>query len=278
MKYIKNDRSGKSALDYIIIVIFIFASIFPIYWILTLSLKNQVDSFAFPPMWIFKPIADNYVKLFVEESFVKYLINSLVVSLLSVGIGMILGAPAAYALSRLKKRGIEWLLFIILCIRMIPPMSLSVPFFTLFAKFRLIDTYLGLTMVYLTFTLPLIIWILKSFFDEVPPALEECAVLEGCSTFQVFRKISLPLISEATVAAAILSWIFSWNEFLFAMVLTRESAKTAPVMITTFMKFEDIEWGLIAAASMIIAFPVVIFGIFVRRYLVSGLTSGALKE
>ena len=278
MKYIKNDRSGKSALDYIIIVIFIFAALFPIYWILTLSLKNQVDSFAFPPTWIFRPIADNYVKLFVEESFVKYLINSLVVSLLSVGIGMILGAPAAYALSRLKIRGIEWLLFIILCIRMIPPMSLAVPFFTLFAKFRLIDTYLGLTMVYLTFTLPLIIWMLKSFFDEVPPALEECAVLEGCSTFQVFRKISLPLISEATVAAAILSWIFSWNEFLLAMILTRESAKTAPVMITHFMKFEDIEWGLIAAASMIIAFPVVIFGIFVRRYLISGLTSGALKE
>lgn len=133
-------------------------------------------------------------------------------------------------------------------------------------------------MVYLTFTLPLIIWTLKSFFDEVPPAIEESAILEGCTTFQVFRRISLPLISEAVVAAAILSWIFSWNEFLFAMVLTRGSAKTAPVMITSFMKFEDIEWGLIAAASIIISFPVVIFGILVRRHLVSGLTSGALKE
>ncbi|QPM69111.1 carbohydrate ABC transporter permease [Atribacter laminatus] len=278
MNYLKHDRSSKSVLDYIIAIIFIFAALFPIYWILTLSLKNQIDSFVYPPTWIFKPIADNYIKLFVDESFVKYLINSLVVSIISVGIGLVLGAPAAYALSRLKIKGIEWLLFIILCIRMIPPMSLAVPFFTIFAKYRMIDTYLGLIIVYLTFTLPLIIWILKAFFDEVPQALEECAVLEGCSTFQVFRKISLPLISEATVAAAILSWIFSWNEFLFAMILTRESAKTAPVMITSFMKFEDLEWGLIAAASMIIAFPVVIFGIFVRRYLVSGLTSGALKE
>ncbi len=278
MSYLNQDRSGKSLLDYIIIIIFLFTTIFPIYWILTLSLKNQVDSFTYPPTWIFRPIADNYVKLFAEESFFKYLINSLVVSLLSVGIGMTLGAPAAYALSRLKIRGIDLLLLIILCIRMIPPMSLAVPFFTIFAKHGLIDTHIGLTMVYLTFTLPLIIWTLKSFFDEVPPAIEESAILEGCTTFQVFRRISLPLISEAVVAAAILSWIFSWNEFLFAMVLTRGSAKTAPVMITSFMKFEDIEWGLIAAASIIISFPVVIFGILVRRHLVSGLTSGALKE
>lgn len=128
MSYLNQNGSGKSLLDYIIIIIFLFTTIFPIYWILTLSLKNQVDSFTYPPTWIFRPIADNYVKLFAEESFFKYLINSLVVSLLSVGIGMTLGAPAAYALSRLKIRGIDLLLLIILCIRMIPPMSLAVPF------------------------------------------------------------------------------------------------------------------------------------------------------
>ena len=131
-------------------------------------------------------------------------------------------------------------------------------------------------MVYLTFTLPLIIWTLKSF-DEVPPAIEESAIFEGCTTFKYFEEF-LTFDIRNVVAAAILSWIFSWNEFLFAMVLTRGSAKTAPVMITSFMKFEDIEWGLIAAASIIISFPVVIFGILVRRHLVSGLTSGALKE
>lgn len=271
-------RCGKLWGCWIICISIILIFTVPIYYIFTLALKSQLDAFAYPPKWLFTPSFENFKKLFVEEQFARYLLNSLITSAMCVVLGLLVSAPAAYALSRLKTKWSGLILFCILAVRMIPPMSLLLPTFNLYVKLNLMDTYAGVVLLYLTFVIPLDVWMLKTFFDEVPKALEEAAWLDGCSTFQTFIRVALPMTTEALTATAIYSWILSWNEFLFSMVVTRNAAKTAPVAINNFMKFEDMQWGLIAAAAVIISFPVLIFGVAVRKYLVSGLTSGAVKE
>jgi multiple sugar transport system permease protein len=263
---------------YFIAIVIIILFIIPIYYIFTLAFKNQVDAFTYPPKWIFTPTFSNFTELFVNEGFIKYLSNSFVISAACVILGLLVSAPAAYALSRLKKAWASALLFIILAIRMIPPMSLLLPTFSLYVKTGLVDTHFGVVLLYLTFVIPLDVWMLKTFFDDVPESLEEAAIIDGCSTTQVFWRVSVPLIGEALAATAIFSWILSWNEFLFAMIITRDVAKTAPVAVNNFMTFEEIKWGLIAAAAVLISSPVILFGILVRKYLVSGLTAGAIKE
>ncbi|MDA8219143.1 MAG: carbohydrate ABC transporter permease [Dehalococcoidales bacterium] len=252
--------------------------LFPMYWIVAMSFKSPIDIFAMPPKWLFTPQLDAYADLFFSAPSGQYLMNSAIVSSMAVVLSLSFGVPAAYALSRLQYAWRESALFAILCVRMIPPMSLGLPFFLVFLELKLIDTHLGLALVYLSVNLPLVIWMMKPFFDDVPVALEEAARIDGCSTFQAFRMVVLPLIPYAVAAVGIFCWIFSWNDFFFALILTRESAKTAPVGITYFIRFEDAKWATIAAGATIIAVPVVAFSIAVRKYLLTGLTAGAVKE
>jgi len=278
MLYNKLFRKSSTSVRVIVAIIMVILFLFPIYYILQMSLKNQVDAFAYPPIWIFKPTFDNFMELFREESFFKYLGNSVIISVLCVTVSIVLGAPAAYALSRLKVRWVNTVLFSILAIRMIPPMSILLPIFSIYVKLRIVDTYLGVTLLYLTFILPLVVWMMKSFFDDIPISIEEAAIIDGCSIIQAFIRVAMPIVAQATASVAIFAWILSWNEFLYALIITRENAKTATVVITSFMRFEDFRWGIIAAAAIVISTPVIIFGILVRKYLVSGLTAGAIKE
>ncbi len=226
----------------------------PIHHIFSMGFKTHLDAFAVPPKLFFTPTPDNYRKLFFQENFSFYLYNSFVISLCCVVFGLAVSSMAAYTLSRLRKeRWANVVLFIILAIRMLPPMSLLLPTFNLYVKLHLDDTYLGVILLYLTFVIPLDVWMLKTFFDEVPDGIEEAATIDGCTTFQVFWRVAMPLIAEALAATAIFSWIFSWNEFLYAMIITRGSTRTAPVAVNNFLRFEDAEWGLIAAAALIIS-------------------------
>lgn len=275
----KLKKNLTAALCYLLVVILLVILLLPIYHIFTMGFKSQVDAFANPPIWIFKGTFENMHKLFFEEEFARYLLNSFIVSMGCVCIGLTVGAMAGYALSRLRtKRWANVVLIVILAIRMLPPMSLLLPIFSVYVKIGLDDTFTGLIVLYLTFIIPLDVWMLKSFFDDVPLGIEEAAIIDGCGTFQAFYRISLPLISEALAATAIFSWVFSWNEFLFAMIVSRNNTRTAPVAVNNFLRFEDAEWGLIAASAVIISLPVIVFGILVRKYLVSGLTAGAIKE
>jgi len=252
--------------------------LFPIYWIVAMSLKPPIDVFAMPPVWWFRPRLDSYRELFGDAPTLKYLFNSSAISTMAVFLSVTLGAPAAYALSRLQRWWKDSLLFTILCVRMIPPMSLGLPFFLVFLQLGLLDTHLGLALVYLSVNLPLVIWMMKPFFDDVPIALEEAARIDGCTTFQALRMVVIPQVLPAMAAVGILCWVFSWNDYFFALILTRESAKTAPVGITYFIRFEDARWATIAAGATVIALPVMVFSLVVRRYLVSGLTGGAVKQ
>jgi len=252
--------------------------IFPIYWFMATSFKNPVDILSLPPVWIFKPILKNYLELFRVQHFQYNILNSFIISGCVVGLSLILGVPAAYALSRIDLRGAKFIYFWILTSRMIPPMALLVPFFLFFNQVHLLDSHLALIIIYLTFNLALVVWIMRTFFDDVPLSLEEAAVIDGCSTWRCFWKISLPLVSPGLAATTIFCWIMSWNEFLYALILTRRVAQTAPVAVTVFMRFIDIRWGTIAAGSTFIMLPIIIFSIVVNKYLIAGLVRGALKE
>jgi len=267
-------RAGYWAILSAAILLFLF----PIYWIVSMSLKAPIDVFAMPPVWWFRPTLESYRELFGDAPTLRYLVNSTVISSLAVLLALGLGVPAAYALSRLQRRWKDTLLFTILCVRMIPPMSLGLPFFLMFLRLGLLDTHLGLALVYLSLNLPLVIWMMKPFFDDVPIALEEAARIDGCTTAQALRLVVAPLAAQAMAAVGILCWVLSWNDYFFALILTREAAKTAPVGITYFIRFEDARWATIAAGATVIALPVVVFSVLVRRYLVSGLTGGAVKQ
>ena len=260
-----------------LIILFTIAFMIPIFYIIQLSFRQGPELSTFFPKRLSDFTLQNYYQVLRVSPFGKYLINSIWVSVSTVGWAMLLGVPAAYALARTRVKAISSIMFAILLVRMVPPMTLAFPFFLIYVRLGLIDTLIGITLVYLTFAIPMVIWMMKPFFEAVPLSIEEAAAIDGCSQFEVFRYIVLPLVSQGIIATAILTWTLSWNEFLFALILTRQNIKTAPVAITMFLRFEDVKWGSIAAAATLIATPVLIFSILVRKYLIRGLTEGAEK-
>lgn len=249
----------------------------PLYHLVTMSMKTEVQTFASPPVWIFRPVWDHY-RLLLQGEFPSFLLNSLVVSGGSVLVTMLLGTPAAFALSRARFRGRRALLLGILGTRMLPPISLVLPVFLVFLRMGLLDNRLGLILVFLTFNLPLVIWLLKGFFDEVPESLLDAARIDGCSILGAFARVAVPYTAPGILACAILAWIYAWNEFTFTLILARRDAITATVALASFFDLEKVAWGSIAAGSTLTMLPVVMFSLAGRRFLIRGLTGGALKE
>jgi multiple sugar transport system permease protein len=263
---------------FVIITIIVFVIIlFPPIMLFLTSIKNELDALAFPPKWIFKPTYKNYVQIFKTSPFFRYILNSLIVASLNTFIVLALGSLAAYGLARFKFKGAENLSFWILSIRMMPPVAAIIPLYIIMKNLRLLDTPWCLVLIYLTFNLPFTVWMMKGFFEDVPREIEESALIDGCSEFDVFRKIALPLVSPGLAATAILVFIFSWNEFLFALILTGTRATTLPVGIILYMKETGINWGYMTAGGILALIPVVIFTMLVQKHLVKGLTLGALK-
>ena len=257
---------------------FLFLSFVPIYLILSSSFKTDTQIFAIPPVFVFKPTLDNYrIALTGGTSQVPYLINSLVVSTVSTAIAVVFGAMAAYGLARFEFKGKKDLAFWILSTRMAPPIAFIVPMFVLIKSVGLLDTWWALIIMYTGMNLSFSIWILRGFFLDIPPELEESALLDGYTRLQVFTKIALPLVKPALAAVAVFSLIFSWNEFLFALILTQSHAKTIPVSIQGFSSSMGINWGPFLATAFIAILPIMIFTFIMQRYLVRGLTFGAVK-
>jgi multiple sugar transport system permease protein len=261
---------------YILVVVVLALFLFPIYWLFVTSLKNRVNAFSMPPHWIFIPTLENYVHVLLKTNFLSLARNSLVAVLTNVAISMSVGSAAAYGISRFKV-GQRNLLFWFLSIRMIPPIVASIPLFLIAARLRLIDTVVILPILYLVLNVPFVIWMMKSFIDEIPEEIEESAIVEGCSHLGVLWRIVLPLVAPGLVATAVFCFIFAWNEFLFAMLFTGASTMTLPVGISSFIGQEETLWGYITAAASLAAIPPVIFAWIFQRYLVRGLTFGALK-
>jgi len=259
-----------------LLAIFLFA-VFPFYWMVATSLKTQAEALASPPIWVFTPHLDNYVQVLFNRDVLSSLANSLIVAASTTALAVGLGTPAAYALARFEFKGKEDLWFWFITNRMLSPIVVALPIFLMARTLGLIDTRLVLILVYLTFNLPIVVWICTDQFRGVPKDLDEAARLSGASRFTIFWRIALPLAMPGVAVSAIFSFIFSWNELLYALVLTRNVARTAPVTATSFMSGYDLPWGEIMATGTLIVFPVIIFALMVSKHLVQGLTMGAVK-
>ena len=258
------------------IVIFCLA---PFYWLINVSLKTGPDlsgSAVFPP----NPTLDNYKSVFKNDDFVHALGNSAIVSLTTTFLALVVGSFCAYALARLKFPAKFLLLGLVLSITTFPPIAIATPIFKLWTDLGFFNTLYGLIIPYLTFALPLAIYILVSFFKEIPKDLEEAALVDGATRFTAFRKVVIPLAAPGLATAGILTFIAAWNEFLFAVTLTSTpKARTVPAAIAFFTgstQFEE-PLGTIAAASVIISIPLIFLVLFFQKRIVAGLTAGAVK-
>lgn len=260
-----------------LIVILVFA-LFPFYWMISSSLKDQTDLLASPPVWWFRPTLANYQDIFQDDRVVTAVLNSLIVASSTTVLAVLLGTPAAYALARFEFRGKADLWFWFISNRMISPIVLALPVYLLAKQVNLLNTHLVLVLIYLTFTLPIVVWICTDQFRSIPPDLEQSARLEGADQFTIFRRIYLPLGLPGVAVSAIFAFIFSWNELLYGLVLiTSQGLKTAPVVATNFMSGYELPWGKIMATGTVIVLPVTLFALVVSRHMVSGLTMGATK-
>jgi multiple sugar transport system permease protein len=273
-------RFGKvinQGLIYAAVIVAVILSIAPIVYLLITSFKPPELTFALPPVWVFTPTLKNYVDVVTGGDFFKYFMNSLVVALSTTLIALVLGAFAAYGFARFRFRGSFWLRMSVLIPQMLPPITIIVPLYVLFNGLKLTDSREALIISYLTFTIPLSIWMMIGFFEDVPQDLEESAMIDGCTRFEALFRVSLPLVAPGLAATAILGFLYCWNEFLYAVILTGREARTLPVTITSFMTNKAILWGRIAASGSLVLIPVLIFALFAQRYLIRGLSKGAVK-
>lgn len=267
-------RIMRRALFYLGLVLALGVFVFPFLWMALNSFKTHDQITEYPPVFLFTPTLENVRNVFAQGQFVRYTWNSIVVSFGAVGLGMLLGLPAAYAIARYRQRGFA---FGILVCRMIPGIAFLVPWFIVFRFLGLLDSYFGLIVAHLVITVPLITWIMIGFFEEVPIELEEAARIDGCSRAGVFLRIALPLVRPGLVSAGILALIFAWNSFLFPLILAGVETKTLPVLVYSFMTFDFLDLGGIYAASTLITLPVVVMVLAVQRHFIRGLTIGGVK-
>ena len=246
----------------------------PFYIMLSNSLKPEVHINAYPPVFVFRPTLKHFAEVFRRYPFASYLLNSAVISLSATALGFVIGIPAAYAIARYALRR---LITLILVVRMIPYVSLLIPWYLMAQKADMVDTYAPMILTHLLFTIPYAAMILIGFFEDIPMALEEAAWIDGCSRLEAFVKIVLPLTLPGIVAAAVIAFTYSWNNFLFALVLTGAKTKTLPVAVYSFLTADQVDWGGLSAAATLITAPVLVFVCFVQRYLIRGLLAGAVK-
>ena len=259
----------------------------PFYWIIVMSFMTNQDILSYPPHFLFQPTLENYQSLIsgqlhtsdgvVDVEYFGYFWHSLIISGGSVVLSLIVGVPAAYALSRYNFKGKDAVAFNILSVTFAPPLLVIVPLSLLFHSLGLYDTYTGLILVYQLITLPLIVWIVRSYFDEIPVELENAMRLDGYSWLQTFRRIALPLAGPGVAAASLLAFIYAWNNFIFALILGSGNVEPVTVSALQFITESGIRYGNIAAAMIFSIVPTLILAISVQRYLVRGLSFGAIK-
>lgn len=245
----------------------------PLLWMVLGSFKSTVDFLAYPPVWLFRPTFTNYGKVFADNNFPIYMLNSTLVAAGATLAGLVLGVPAAYAIARWRRTAIGVLL---LAARMAPGIAFLIPLFVMFLSLHLVGSYVSLIASHLIFTLPLTVWMMVGFVEAVPREIEQAALIDGCSVGGVLLRIITPLTAQGIAATAILAFISSWNNFLFALVLSNDRTKTLPVAVLGYIGYNSIEWGTLMAAATLITLPVLVLALCVQRYIVRGLVAGAV--
>jgi multiple sugar transport system permease protein len=269
----RGNPAFRKTLLFLLGILVLIPFLFPFLWMLLGSFKEEVDFMAYPPNWIFKPTMENYRNVFVENDFGAYALNSTIVATLTTVFGLLFGIPGAYAVARYKRTGFGLL---VLAARMAPGIAFLLPWFVLFVQLRLTNTYLALVTTHLIFTLPLILWMMIGFIEAIPLEIEQAAMVDGCTVWGALFRVVIPLSLPGVAAAGILSFIFSWNNFLFSVVLAGETTKTLPVAVFNFLGYQAISWGPLSAAASIITLPVLALALIVQKYIVQGLAAGGI--
>jgi multiple sugar transport system permease protein len=264
-------------LSYAILTILAALIVVPIVASVLTAFKPQIIWVSSPPVWVFEPTLENFEYVLITRENINHLRNSLIIASGTVIGALALGVPAAYALARFRFRGSKGLLQWLISLRMIPPIVVALPFFILFRTLGLRNSPFGMILAYLTFTIPLVIWMMRGYFVELPAAMEESAMVEGCSRLEALRRVVLPVVLPGMIATALLTFIFAWNEFFLALILSGRDTNTLPMAAATYVGRARVEWGNLFAINLIIMLPVIILTMVLRRQLVKGLTFGIVN-
>ncbi len=274
MPYRLHRLLGRVALYFSVLVV-VSPAIFVFFWMLSLSLKNEIDNIAYPPIFIPNPpTLDNYIKIFRESNYLLFAYNSVVVSGAATLIALLVGVPAGYGIAKGKAQGLGMLIMVA---RITPGLSYLIPLFMLFRALQISGTLLALTISHLVITIPMVVWVMISFFEDIHPELEEAALTDGCNVWQAFYRVAMPVARPGIAVAAILAFIQSWNNFLFGVVIAGRETRTLPVAVFNAMTFEQLSWGPVAAAALVVTLPSLLLTIFIQRDIVTGLAAGSVK-
>ncbi|GAA5136122.1 carbohydrate ABC transporter permease [Pseudonocardia adelaidensis] len=265
-------RLERLRLTAVVLVSLVFA--LPLVWMVLAAFKTNVQISNTADAVVFTPTLDNFRTVFDEGVFLPAMVNSIIVAVVSTALSALIAVPAAWAIGRFgMRRAGSW----VLIARIIPAISLLVPWYYVFARLELVGGYTVLVLSHMFVSVPLITWIMIGFFEGLPVELEEAGRVDGLSAFGAFLRISLPLATAGTATACVLATVFSWNNFIFALILSDENTKTLPVALFNFISYASIDWGGLMAASTLMSVPVVLAAVFGQRYLIAGLTAGATK-
>jgi len=275
---VRDRGQTKLAFIYLVCILLTIITLFPIYWMVIISMRSKLEIFAGPKLYQTSIFADNYYRPLFKDIYGKFLINSLIISTGNTGLVLLLAMFAAYAFSRFRIFGSGTLFFWTITNRMAPPAAFILPFFLMFTKIRLIDTHIGLILLYCIFNLPFAIWLLKGMIDVIPKELDEVAAIDGCSILGTIWHVILPVAKPGLAVTAMMIWIFSWNEYLFASILTSMKARTITTGLAEFVTVIGTNWGEMAAVSVVSLLPAIIFLGYIQKYIITGLTFGAVKE
>ncbi|WP_293853671.1 carbohydrate ABC transporter permease [uncultured Alsobacter sp.] len=267
-------RVADAALFYGCLAALLLFFLFPLAWMVLTSLKTNVQAMAYPPLWVFAPTIKNYIDVFANNPFFQYMVNSTIVAVSAVGVSLLLGLPAAYSMARYRQTKLG---LTILVVKILPGIVYLVPLFVIYRQLGLINTLWGVALAHIIVVLPLVIWIMVGFFEDIPRELEEAALIDGCTRAGIFLRIVLPLSKPGIVAATILGFIASWNNFIFALILGGKNTVTLPMAVYSFVSFEDVNWGGLTAAATVITLPILALSLVVQKHLAGGLTIGAVK-
>ena len=260
---------------YILLAIVLIYVVFPFFWMLLCSFKEHKDIMNPDKIFIFEPTVANYINTFSQYNFISPICNSLIIAVISTAASLACGLPCAYAIARYR---LQKLNILVLLVRVIPSITFLIPWFIVVSRLGIVDTYFVVSLSHMVLSLPFTIWILVPFFEGIPLSLEESAMLDGCTAWGRFWRIALPLARAGIITVVIMSFIFSWNNFMYSMVLSGNRTRTVPLAIFNFVGYSFVDWGTLMAAAVTITFPILILSLATQKYIVKGLTAGAVKE
>jgi multiple sugar transport system permease protein len=267
-------RTANETGFWIVLVLVMTPFLFPFVYMAVTAFKPASLAMAYPSVWSFQPSLEHFARVLSQQQLAAQLWNSTIIALGAVALGLVLGMPAAYSIARYRQdRLATWLLVV----RMVPYFGALIPMYIIFRQVGLVNTHLGLILSHLVITVPLTTWIMIGFIEDIPRELEEAALIDGCSRVGTFLRVALPLVTPGMIAASVLNFIFSWNNFQMALILGGNDTKTAPVAVLHYIGAEAMDWGGMMAAATLVSLPTFLFVLLVQRYLVQGLTMGGMK-